>query len=172
MCPFEPVVVRVRVRTHVCVCVYACIRACLCVCTAVSNSALTAVGQSQPGCDLSVYLSTFNLSFCFTLFLAFFRVVSLSFYIPLLLSGSFLLHFISIFFLLQHLVAYLNILFIPPSELLQPQFFFNFYLALRSICLALVIFTFQLFFFLKYFLDFLLFFEWRFLLEFVKTSWK
>lgn len=128
MCPFEPVVVRVRVRTHVCVCVYACIRACLCVCTAVSNSALTAVGQSQPGCDLSVYLSTFNLSFCFTLFLAFFRVVSLSFYIPLLLSGSFLLHFISIFFLLQHLVAYLNILFIPPSELLQPQFFFIFIL--------------------------------------------
>lgn len=43
----------------------------VCVCAAVSNSALTAVGQSQPGCDLSVYLSTFNLSFCFTLFLLF-----------------------------------------------------------------------------------------------------
>ncbi|MEQ2172487.1 hypothetical protein GOODEAATRI_021553 [Goodea atripinnis] len=38
-------------------------RACLClsVSAAVSNSALTAVGQSQPGSDLSVYLSTFNL---------------------------------------------------------------------------------------------------------------
>lgn len=41
---------------------------CWCVCVVVSDSALTAVGQSQPGCDLSVCLSAFSPSFCFTFF--------------------------------------------------------------------------------------------------------
>lgn len=45
-------------HTHICVCKRVCVivSVCLCACAAVSNSALTAVGQSQFGCDLSVCL--------------------------------------------------------------------------------------------------------------------
>lgn len=56
MCPCEPVCV--WDHTHICVCKRVCVivSVCLCACAAVSNSALTAVGQSQFGCDLSVCL--------------------------------------------------------------------------------------------------------------------
>lgn len=107
-------------------------RACLylCVCAAVSNSALTAVGQSQPGCDLSVYLSTFNLSFCFTLFLPFQSFSSAACLVPqplcCSLYSSLLSALLDFLFLLSCILpplSPLNALLISPSVLLQNPFF-------------------------------------------------
>lgn len=133
------------VSLHLCVCMRAhthirlsasayCMRSCarlrLCVCAAVSNSALTAVGSSQPGCDLSVYLSTFSLSFCFIFFF------SQSFSSKSLCSASlFWSHFIFSSSLLPCLFFFSSVgillplypdaLSIPPSELFHPPFSFE-----------------------------------------------
>lgn len=154
------------VSLHLCVCMRAhthirlsasayCMRSCarlrLCVCAAVSNSALTAVGSSQPGCDLSVYLSTFSLSFCFIFFF------SQSFSSKSLCSASlFWSHFIFSSSLLPCLFFFLlwasYCLFTPmpspslPLSYSTPLFLLKYFQSLTSLWL---VFTSQPFFFLK-----------------------
>lgn len=117
------------VYVHTCVCVStpAYVRVCVFVLqyqillsqlSASLSLVVICLSTSQPSTSPSVSLSFSPSS---ELFLFHFTYLCCS--LGLFFSIAFLF-----FFLLQHLVAYLNILFIPPSELLQPQFFFIFIL--------------------------------------------